>query len=305
MYRIRFHGRGGQGMKTASRILGTTFFLAGFEVQDAPLYGAERRGAPIFAYVRAARAAINERGIIRQPDLIIVADDTLLAVPAAGVLMGISERTVLLIHSFATPETWRKRLNLPGLVLTLMPAEEREDRAELRYAGAACAGAAACLLGLPRTTLEQAIREELAAAEASVVQHDLDKALAAYDRLADHAKSVSEGDMPSAVAYQRPAWIDLTGEDTWFAAPDIHVAATSVQVKTGLWRTMRPVIHYDLCHHCWACSTFCPEGAIGITDDTPYIDYDHCKGCLICVVQCPYHAMLALAEHQAVAEASS
>ncbi|MEN8711676.1 MAG: 2-oxoacid:acceptor oxidoreductase family protein, partial [Arenicellales bacterium] len=45
MYRIRFHGRGGQGMKTASRILGTAFFLAGYEVQDAPRYGAERRGA--------------------------------------------------------------------------------------------------------------------------------------------------------------------------------------------------------------------------------------------------------------------
>ncbi|MFI5331515.1 MAG: 2-oxoacid:acceptor oxidoreductase family protein, partial [Desulfobaccales bacterium] len=65
MYRIRLHGRGGQGMKTAGRILGTAFFLEGFEVQDAPRYGAERRGAPIFAYVRAARGLINERGIIR------------------------------------------------------------------------------------------------------------------------------------------------------------------------------------------------------------------------------------------------
>ncbi len=43
MYRIRFHGRGGQGMKTASQILGTAFFLEGYEVQDAPRYGAERR----------------------------------------------------------------------------------------------------------------------------------------------------------------------------------------------------------------------------------------------------------------------
>ena len=59
MYRIRFHGRGGQGMKTASRILGSAFFQEGYEVQDAPRYGAERRGAPIFAYVRAARTRIN------------------------------------------------------------------------------------------------------------------------------------------------------------------------------------------------------------------------------------------------------
>jgi len=43
MFRICFHGRGGQGMKTASRILGTAFFIEGYEVQDAPRYGAERR----------------------------------------------------------------------------------------------------------------------------------------------------------------------------------------------------------------------------------------------------------------------
>ena len=84
MYRIRFHGRGGQGMKTASRILGTAFFLEGFEVQDAPRYGAERRGAPIFAYVRANRQAIQERGVIHRPDLVIVADDSLVPVPGAG-----------------------------------------------------------------------------------------------------------------------------------------------------------------------------------------------------------------------------
>lgn len=64
MFRIRFHGRGGQGMKTASRNLGTAFFMAGYEVQDAPRYGAERRGAPIFAYVRADRSQINERGMV-------------------------------------------------------------------------------------------------------------------------------------------------------------------------------------------------------------------------------------------------
>ena len=64
MYRIRFHGRGGQGIKTGSRILGSALFNSGYDVQDAPRYGAERRGAPIFAYVRADQATINERGII-------------------------------------------------------------------------------------------------------------------------------------------------------------------------------------------------------------------------------------------------
>lgn len=148
MYRIRFHGRGGQGMKTASRILGSALFAAGFEVQDAPRYGAERRGAPIFAFVRAERTPINERGIITLPDLIIVADDSLVPVPAAGVVAGADSHSVLLINSHEETETWRQRLNYPGPIVVLPAAEEVADRAEMPFVGAACAGAAAALLGV-------------------------------------------------------------------------------------------------------------------------------------------------------------
>ena len=75
MLRIRFHGRGGQGMKTASRILGSAAFHAGYVVQDSPVYGAERRGAPMTAYTRMATAPIWECGEIARPDLVVVADD--------------------------------------------------------------------------------------------------------------------------------------------------------------------------------------------------------------------------------------
>ena len=54
MLRVRFRGRGGQGMKTASRLLGSAAFHAGYVVQDSPLYGAERRGAPMTACTRIA-----------------------------------------------------------------------------------------------------------------------------------------------------------------------------------------------------------------------------------------------------------
>jgi uncharacterized protein (DUF2267 family) len=82
MIRVRFHGRGGQGMKTASRIVGTAAFLDGWLSQDSPVYGAERRGAPTAAFVRIAHAPIRERGVIATPDLVVVADDTLLDDPA-------------------------------------------------------------------------------------------------------------------------------------------------------------------------------------------------------------------------------
>lgn len=304
MYRIRFHGRGGQGMKTASRILGTAFFLDGFEVQDAPRYGAERRGAPIFAYVRAGRLPINERGIIRRPDLVLVADETLVAMPAAGVMAGISDQTVLLLSSSKPPEIWRERLNFAGIVLTLVASAEEEEWQEKRFIGVACTGAAARLVGvISRDALTQAIREELAHLGEAVVGKNLDQALAAYDLMALHSGCVREAKEPPADSYEKPRWIELPFEDASLSAPVIQTPASSEAVQTGLWRTMRPVIDYQRCHRCaWICSTYCPEGNISLNQEGyPQIDYEHCKGCLICLAQCPHHAIRAVPEHEATA----
>lgn len=300
MFRIRFHGRGGQGMKTASRILGSAFFLAGYEVQDAPRYGAERSGAPIFAYVRADRRPIRERGVIRVPDLVVVGDDSLVALPAAGVLQGIASETVLLIDSPVPAEEWRRRLNLVGPVFALPGGAEQHG--ELRFVGAACAGAAAGLLGVvPRADFEAALRRELAGMGAEVLAHNLALALAAYDRLAPAAGTVREGGPVAADQWTPPRWIELQREDADAAAPAIHGARTSVQVKTGLWRTLRPVPDAAHCNHCWwVCASSCPDGAIDVGEDgIPRIDYDHCKGCLVCVAQCPAHAIAAVPEKDA------
>lgn len=298
MFRIRFHGRGGQGIKTASRLLGTALFRSGYEVQDAPRYGAERRGAPIFAYVRADRAPIRERGIIRQPDLAVVADDTLVPIPAAGVLAGLTDHSVLLIRSPTPAETWRARLNLKGPAIVLQP-RSGEDRTNLPYVGAFCAGAAARLLGVvPKATLAAAIREEQGSLGEQVVQQNLDLALAAYDTVAWQEGGVTEGTAVSAADYSAPDWVDLPTEVARVSAPVIHAALTSEALKTGLWRTLRPVIDYQRCNHCWwVCSGFCPDAAIRVQEGVPKIDYDHCKGCLVCVVQCPPHAIEAQPEH--------
>lgn len=299
MYRIRFHGRGGQGMKTASRILGTAFFLQGYEVQDAPRYGAERRGAPIFAYVRADQQPIFERGIITQPDLVIVADDSLVPVPAAGVLTGADAHTVMLINSDETTATWQHRLNLASSIITL-PAEALE-RDELRFIGATCTGAAARLLGvISRDNLQQAIEQELAQLGDAIIEKNLSRASLAYDSMQAHQGCVQTAAEANAVDYHKPAWIELPFDDARISAPDIHAAANSVKIRTGLWRTLRPVIDYARCSRCWwVCSTFCPDGAIKVEDKTPVIDYDHCKGCMVCVAQCPPHAIEAIPEEQA------
>ncbi|MEW6269993.1 MAG: 2-oxoacid:acceptor oxidoreductase family protein [Thermodesulfobacteriota bacterium] len=300
MYRIRMHGRGGHGIKTGSRILGSALFASGFEVQDATVYGAERRGAPISAYVRADRAPIHERGAITRPDLVVVGDDTLVAIPAAGVLAGVGAETVLLLRSNDPTERWRERLALAGPVVTLAPGAD-EDAGGLRpLVGLACAGAAARLVGvITRATLEHAVREELRAHDAAATEHALACVRDAFDAVAAHAGAVREGVAISAAGYEHPAWVVLPLDDVAVAAPDVHAQGTSALVGTGAWRTHRPVIEYERCNRCsWICSTLCPDGAIDVDPDrTPHVDYEHCKGCMICVAVCPRHAITPQPEH--------
>lgn len=301
MYRIRFHGRGGQGLKTAGRILGTAFFLEGYEVQDAPRYGAERRGAPIFAYVRASREVIYERGVIGTPDLIVVADETLIQIPAAGVLAGAVDRTVMIVGSAESSEVWKNRLNFAGPLIVLAPPPETEDVLEIRSMGSACAGAAARLVGvISRDSLLEAVSSELAGLGAGVVLKNREAALHGYESMAAHEGLVTEADESVSMEYRKPPWVDLPFENARTSAPVIHAIATTPLVKTGLWRTMRPVIDSAHCKGCWwVCSTFCPDSAITVAEDGhPQVDYDHCKGCMICVTQCTAHAIRAVPEHE-------
>jgi pyruvate ferredoxin oxidoreductase gamma subunit len=293
VYRIRFHGRGGQGIKTAGRVLGTAFFLEGFTVQDSPRYGAERRGAPIAAFVRVARGPIDERGVIGHPDVVAVVDETLIQVVAAEVVAGVSARTVLLLTTSEGAETWKDRLGWAGRVLVLPP-----QPLGLESVGSlATAGAAARLIGgVSRAALVRAVREETA--DFGRVEASVAAALGGYDGMAPDEGSIGESEEVSALRFARPGWIELGREGTEVSSPAIHAAATSELARTGLWRTMRPVIDPQRCHRCWwVCSTLCPDNAIPVgSDGAPAIDYDHCKGCLVCVAVCPHHAIAALPE---------
>jgi len=297
MYRIRFHGRGGHGIKTGARILGSAFFAEGFEVQDAPRYGAERRGAPIDASVRAARAPIRERGALRSPDLVLVADETLIPVRSAGVAAGLDAHSWLLIRSVLPAALWRERIARAERVLTL--AASADEPAELPFLGSACAAAAARLVGvISWPSLEAALASEVAGFGASAQGETLARARDAWDALAPQAGLVSEG--PELLAADGdPGWIELPLDPASVAAPDVRVPLTSLEVKTGLWRTQRPVIEPALCHGCaWICSALCPDGAIATVAGRPVIDYDHCKGCGVCVAVCPHHAIRVEREDQ-------
>jgi pyruvate ferredoxin oxidoreductase gamma subunit/2-oxoisovalerate ferredoxin oxidoreductase gamma subunit len=78
MQEIRFHGRGGQGTVVASILLAKAFFKAGYDVQTFPLFGVERRGAPVEAYLRLDKQKIMTRNNVYTPDHVVVQDAKLL-----------------------------------------------------------------------------------------------------------------------------------------------------------------------------------------------------------------------------------
>lgn len=303
MFTIRFHGRGGQGMKTASHFLGNAFFIAGYEVQDAPRYGAERRGAPITSYVRADHQEIYERGIISNPGLIIVADDSLIPIASAGVMKGINANTILLIVSLETAGTWQHRLNIHNPIKILKPLTTT-----IPLVSAACAGAAACLTGgITCQALLDAIKDELSGLDEELITLNLNAAKQAYKTMQSDHGIVKQTLATPATEYQKPKWLDLQLESADISSPTIYASQTSVKIRTGLWRVQRPVINYDHCNHCWwICSNSCPDSVINIEQGKiPVIDYDHCKGCMICVAQCPAHAIETIAEADAQREEQS
>ena len=75
---IRWHGRGGQGAKTAALLLAEVAFNTGMYVQGFPEYGPERMGAPITAYNRISEKEIRNHSNIYNPDYVVVVDETLL-----------------------------------------------------------------------------------------------------------------------------------------------------------------------------------------------------------------------------------
>jgi len=105
---IRWHGRGGQGAKTASLLLADVAFSMGKYVQGFPEYGPERMGAPITAYNRISDVRLTVHSNIYEPDYVVVVDETLLGV--VDVTAGLKESGAILINTSHSLDVIRQHL---------------------------------------------------------------------------------------------------------------------------------------------------------------------------------------------------
>ena len=118
MVEIRWHGRGGQGAKTASLLLADAAFNTGKYVQGFPEYGPERMGAPITAYNRISTQRCTVHSNIYFPDYVVVVDETLLS--AVDVTAGLKAEGAIVINSGKSPDQLRPLLKgYAGRVCTI------------------------------------------------------------------------------------------------------------------------------------------------------------------------------------------
>ena len=105
---IRWHGRGGQGAKTASLLLADAAFNTGKYIQGFPEYGPERMGAPITAYNRISTKPITIHSNIYEPDYVVVVDDTLLE--SLDVTAGLKKTGAIVINTTKDNEYLKEHL---------------------------------------------------------------------------------------------------------------------------------------------------------------------------------------------------
>ena len=115
---IRWHGRGGQGAKTAALLLADVAFKTGKHVQGFPEYGPERRGAPITAYNRISSDVIRVHSNIYDPDFVAVVDETLLH--TVDVTAGLKKEGAIIVNTAQSKEEIMPQLNgYEGRVVTI------------------------------------------------------------------------------------------------------------------------------------------------------------------------------------------
>jgi len=118
MFEIRWHGRGGQGAKTAALLFGDAACSTGKYVQAFPEYGPERMGAPVVSFNRISPEPIRTHGPILNPDVVVVLDVSL--IEQIDIKAGLDpENGMILLNSSRDPEEFKQRLDFNGRVFTV------------------------------------------------------------------------------------------------------------------------------------------------------------------------------------------
>jgi len=257
MIEIRLHGRGGQGAVTASRLLATAAFLEDKHSQSIPMYGTERRGAPVTAFVRIGEKDKMVRSLIHEPDYVVVLDSLLRR--TVNITEGLKDDGMLILNSSVPP----------GEIELLKP---------YKVATVDATGIALETLGRPITNT--AILGAFVKATGEI----------RLESVIDAVKQQWTGRLGEVNVKA----VEAAYEATIIGDPKIVAEIVREKAPAGSkadWRTYRPIVDSEKCTGCRMCWVYCPEHCIEMVDDKSVIDYAYCKGCGICVEECPVGAI--------------
>ena len=144
---IRWHGRGGQGAKTASLLLADAAFNTGKYIQGFPEYGPERMGAPITAYNRISDEKISIHSNIYEPDYVVVVDESLIS--SIDVTSGLKESGAIIVNTEKTPDEVKKYLkDYKGKVCTINARQISEETIGKNFPNTPMLGAVVVVAGI-------------------------------------------------------------------------------------------------------------------------------------------------------------
>jgi pyruvate ferredoxin oxidoreductase gamma subunit len=198
MFQVCIHGRGGQGVVTASELLGQAAFSEGHNVQIIPSFGSERTGAPVVSFCRIAAEAIYTREPVHSPDAVIVQDPTLLA--AMDPFAGIAADGWAVVNTRRSADDVRATCaNAPAHVATVPADDIVRDHLGQPKPSAALLGAFAAFTGeIALDAVLAAIADRFAGKVAAGNQRS---AMAAYQWVLDNypdARGAATGGAPGA-----------------------------------------------------------------------------------------------------------
>ena len=260
MMEIRFHGRGGQGAVTGVRLLSTALYYEGKFTMGIPMYGTERRGAPVQSFLRIGEGRIYERDLVHEPDMVVVLDP-------------------LLAKTVPVTEGLKKG----GLVLVNHPRGGLDAGIGGPYKVATVDATKVAMETIGRPITNTAILGAFAKVTGMVKLNSLEKA-------AQHQWSGRIGEM-NIKAMQKAYEAATDAVDV----SEVQVAEVKRENRfernVSSWRLYRPVFNDGKCVGCRRCYILCPEVAIGMQNNKAAVNYNHCKGCGICYEECPTKAI--------------
>jgi 2-oxoacid:acceptor oxidoreductase gamma subunit (pyruvate/2-ketoisovalerate family)/2-oxoacid:acceptor oxidoreductase delta subunit (pyruvate/2-ketoisovalerate family) len=230
--------------------------------QAIPMYGTERRGAPLVAFVRIDDVRVRERELVHEPDIVIVLDPLLST--EQSVANGLKKGGQLILNSHLPPE----KVEIAGdiKIATVDATKIALETLKRPITNTAILGAFSKVVGFPSIeAIEKAIRKQF---PGRVGEMNVAAIHQSYEEVtpAVQAKNMEPEDEEE----------------------ELEVTGYGVLKDVSSWRVFTPIIDLDKCTGCRACWLFCPETAIKWNDDNrPEIEYHKCKGCGICVEECP------------------